>query len=417
MAWTICTDSFEFSDGTIGTPVPFPTSYMSAGTLQRVDFVSGGSFPFVVEKPIIGEWTIGPNAEGSYFSIHVTEYKKGKTVQGNITFWHEPSKRSLYESLGFNGEDGTKLAIGLYYDEDNKKAGFIKYEGTSTGYVETTISDPGYPNTAKYFYNFLKANIHVPITVKVSYIVPDDEYTYCNLTWKKDYEPEDKDDGYTATLLKDESVINVTGLEDNSKYIFKIFTNKSESNPFIYECGIKKKVKLSDLIPDDINTRHVEIFTTTDSAWNSAYQYANNNPNDLVVYRHSSSHPDNRYDKETNSYDIQDIQEWSDYFIFYPLKHPITVYGGEQKITFNPNSHYHAYDWGGIAVVVFDYPNGKEESTGSASCYNGAPDQFSVGETRTIKTTLNEPVYTKHVVFRSNYGNWTINDIYLTIKG
>ena len=103
--------------------------------------------------------------------------------------------------------------------------------------------------------------------------------------------------------------------------------------------------------------------------------------------------------------------------VFYPLKYPITVYGGEQKITFNPNSHYHAYDWGGIAVVVFDYSNDKEESTGSASCYNGATDQFSVGETRIIKTTLNEPIYTKHVVFRSNYRNWTINDIYLTIKG
>jgi len=571
MSWTICTDSFEFSNGTIGTPVPFPTSYLSYGALQWADFVSGGSSPFVVNKPTTGEWIIGPDSEGSYLSINVTGYGDGSwshvTIEGNITFWHEPTRRSMSLHLGFNGSNGNSLGVGIYYDEENEKAGMIKFEGDSSGgYVEGITSDPGYPNTAKHFYNFLKANVYtpptlsliidyqaqishyhrrfvtensilynntnsnkyvtytysgttykiynsaiyydqtnnavyfmlllneygemlsqyenspnewrtgshnylhnstngvyygnfyynnagfiyynsvssstlnyindyglpfftdkekymdyicsvyIPVTVRVSYVIPNDDYKYCKLTWKKDEMPTSVNDGTSATILKDEPTVDVIGLEEGANYWFTIYTNKSESPPFYYECGSKKKVKLSDLIPDDINTRHVEIFTTTNSAWDSAYQYANNNPNDLVIYRHSSSHPDNRYNKETNSYDIQDIQEWSDYFIFYPLKHPITVYGGEQKITFNPNSHYHAYDWGGIAVTVFDYSNYKEESTGSASCYNGATDQFSVGETRTIKTTLNEPIYTKHVVFRSNYGNWTINDIYLIIK-
>ena len=236
MGWTICTDSFKFADGTVGVPTPFPTSYMSAGTLQRVDFVSGGSSPFVVEKPTIGEWIIGPNAEGSYFSIHVTEYKKGKTVQGNITFWHEPSKRSLYESLGFNGEDGTKLAIGLYYDEDNEKAGFIKYEGTSTGYVETTTSDPGYPNTSKHFYNFLKNNIYVPgASIIVNYNLPSNyDYQYAKIVYKKNSAPTNENDGEYVNILKDETSATIDDLEENNKYYFMIYTDKSESEPKEY---------------------------------------------------------------------------------------------------------------------------------------------------------------------------------------
>lgn len=343
-----------------------------------------------------------------YFMLLLNEY--GEMLgqyENSPNEWITGSRSYLHNSMN------SVYYNNFYYNN----AGFIYYNSVSSSILDY-INDYGLPFfTDKDKYMDYICSVYIPIRVKVDYYIPEGDYQYCKLTYKKNKEPESVNDGTIVNIDPIETNCLVEGLEEEQVYYFTIYTDKSESEPFIYECGIRKKVKLSDLIPDDINTRHIEIFTTTDSAWNSAYQYANNNPNDLVIYRHSSSHPDNRYDKETNSYDIQDIQEWGDYFIFYPLKHPITVYGGEQKITFNPNSHYHAYDWGYIGIEVFDYSNDKEELIGSADCYNGATDQFSVGETRTIKTTLDEPVYTKHVVFRSNYGNWTINDIYLTIKG
>ena len=108
--------------------------------------------------------------------------------------------------------------------------------GNDSNWSVWNITDsliPIFNNDVDAYQNYI-TNTYVPVTIKVSYIIPDDEYTYCNLTWKKDYEPEDKNDGYTATILKDESVINVTGLEENAKYVFKIFTSKSESEPFSY---------------------------------------------------------------------------------------------------------------------------------------------------------------------------------------
>lgn len=393
MAWTICTDSFEFSNGTIGTPVPFPTSYLSYGALQWADFVSGGSSPFVVNKPTTGEWIIGPDSEGSYFSINVTGYGDGSwshvTIEGNITFWHEPTRRSMMLHLGFNGSNGNSLGVGIYYDEENEKAGMIKFEGDSSGgYVEGITNDPGYPNTAKHFYNFLKANVYtpptlslildyqassamyhrrfvtensilynntnsnkyvtytysgttykiynsaiyydqtnnavyfmlllneygemlsqyengpndwrtgsrsylhnstngvyygnfsynnsgfiyyngvssstldyindyglpfftdkekymdyicsvyVPVTVRVSYVIPNDDYKYCKLTWKKDEMPTSVNDGTSATILKDEPTVDVIGLEEGADYWFTIYTNKSESPPFPFTVPI-----------------------------------------------------------------------------------------------------------------------------------------------------------------------------------
>ena len=109
--------------------------------------------------------------------------------------------------------------------------------------------------------------------VRVSYVVPDDEYTYCNITWKMNSEPEDKDDGHTATLLKDESVINITNLVEGARYIFKIFTNKSESEPFPYIVGEAPvpppEPEIGYVLFKDGEFGHPEIFTIQ-----NAYEYS-----------------------------------------------------------------------------------------------------------------------------------------------
>ena len=122
------------------------------------------------------------------------------------------------------------------------------YSCTESGkdwkYITVTYSDPlVFYTECNYTHMYINGEEYNPqpqpseVEVKVTYIVPDDEYTYCKLTWKKDFEPESVDDGYSATLLKDESSINVTGLLPGSNYYFAIFTNKSESEPFKFFTG------------------------------------------------------------------------------------------------------------------------------------------------------------------------------------
>lgn len=69
-------------------------------------------------------------------------------------------------------------------------------------------------------------------SVKVSYYLPDDTYTYSKLTYNSEHEPEDKDDGTSIDILPTNTSVNVNGLQENMLYYFTIFTNKSESEPF-----------------------------------------------------------------------------------------------------------------------------------------------------------------------------------------
>ena len=153
-----------------------------------------------------------------------------------------------------------------YYNTDT----YIGYYGSGlhTGYDEVIYIDP-----SLYEELYIDGQYIPPIPpeptgdaeVKVSYIIPDDEYTYCNITWKMNSEPENKDDGHTATLLKDESVINITNLVEGAKYIFKIFTNKSESEPFPYTVGEAPvpppEPEIGYVLFKDGEFGHPEIFT------------------------------------------------------------------------------------------------------------------------------------------------------------
>lgn len=69
-------------------------------------------------------------------------------------------------------------------------------------------------------------------TCKVTYFLPDDTYEYTKLTYKKDVQPESVNDGTIVNLDPTQDSVTVEGLIENSSYWFKIFTNKSESEPF-----------------------------------------------------------------------------------------------------------------------------------------------------------------------------------------
>lgn len=71
-------------------------------------------------------------------------------------------------------------------------------------------------------------------TCKVTYFLPDDEYEYTKLTYKRDVKPESVNDGTIVNLDPSQDYINVEGLVENASYWFKIFTSKSESEAFPY---------------------------------------------------------------------------------------------------------------------------------------------------------------------------------------
>lgn len=87
-----------------------------------------------------------------------------------------------------------------------------------------------------YDYNRLFFNNveEIKATVRVNYYLPDYDYTYAKITYKQDSEPASETDGTSVNILKDETSVNIEGLEEEKTYYFKIFTDKSESEAFQY---------------------------------------------------------------------------------------------------------------------------------------------------------------------------------------
>lgn len=74
-------------------------------------------------------------------------------------------------------------------------------------------------------------------TCKVTYFLPDDNYEYTKLTYKRDVQPESVNDGTIVNLDPSQDYVTVEGLVENASYWFKIFTSKSESEAFPYTVG------------------------------------------------------------------------------------------------------------------------------------------------------------------------------------
>lgn len=73
------------------------------------------------------------------------------------------------------------------------------------------------------------------IGVNIKYYIPEDEYQYTKLTYKKDLIPESVNDGTIVNLdpTPDQQIVN--DLEEGQVYYFIIYTDKSESPYVKYE--------------------------------------------------------------------------------------------------------------------------------------------------------------------------------------
>lgn len=85
--------------------------------------------------------------------------------------------------------------------------------------------------TRERFYILLTGN-EFPLTLRVTYSIPQDTYTYCKLTYKKDERPNDVNDGTSIDISPNSKTVNVEGLDENQLYYFTIFTDKNESESF-----------------------------------------------------------------------------------------------------------------------------------------------------------------------------------------
>lgn len=71
-------------------------------------------------------------------------------------------------------------------------------------------------------------------TVRVNYYLPDSDYEYARLTYKKNDKPESVNDGTIVPISPSDSYIDIENLVEGKSYYFKIFTNVSESEAFPY---------------------------------------------------------------------------------------------------------------------------------------------------------------------------------------
>lgn len=104
------------------------------------------------------------------------------------------------------------------------------------------IIDPGSYGTSLYIsspsknreaYEFITQN-KLGVIIKVNYVIPEGNYQYCKLTYKKDKQPESVNDGTIIDIDATQSECTIEGLEENNNYWFAIYTDKNESPPFNY---------------------------------------------------------------------------------------------------------------------------------------------------------------------------------------
>lgn len=124
---------------------------------------------------------------------------------------------------------GNKIYIiaGICEEEQRGRIGvFIEPpSGTATGVGWNSRS------VDRKAYEFITQNA-LGATVRITYTIPEGNYNYAKLVYKKDFQPTSSDDGDSIDIYPNNTTVNVDDLDENQLYYFTIFTDKSESPPF-----------------------------------------------------------------------------------------------------------------------------------------------------------------------------------------
>lgn len=136
-------------------------------------------------------------------------------------------------------------------------------------------------------------------TIKVNYSVPEGDYEYIKLVYKKNKIPANVSDGKAIDLDPTATSVQVNGLSEvlGTKYYFVIFTDKSVSDEFMYEVtepiprfSMAKKFKTDNgtfnyNIPSWIEDRVLSVLRT-DPSTTTIYFNVENYPEVANLYSH-----------------------------------------------------------------------------------------------------------------------------------
>lgn len=137
----------------------------------------------------------------------------------------------------FTTSTGGLYGATVYINEDNYGSDYYtSYYGSGlhSGYDEVIYIDPSIYDEL-YIDGQLVPEANA--TIRVNYYLPDDDYEYARITYKKNEKPESVNDGTIVPISPNDSYVDIPKFIEGQSYWFKIFTNKSESEAFGYTVG------------------------------------------------------------------------------------------------------------------------------------------------------------------------------------
>ena len=137
-------------------------------------------------------------------------------------------------SGNFTTSTGGFSGTTIYVNEDDYGSDYYSSwygSGLHSGYDEVIYIDPSIYDELYIDGQLVpKANA----TLRVNYYLPDSDYEYTKLTYKKNEKPESVNDGTIVNINPSDSYVDIPKFAEGDLYYFKIFTNKSESEAFPY---------------------------------------------------------------------------------------------------------------------------------------------------------------------------------------
>lgn len=155
------------------------------------------------------------NSDTAHYRLG-TSSNTGRYVNAS---WRPNSGSVNYISFRFAINNETEEAVIIYLCSSTASL-VVAYEKCSQAWAR------------KELYTTLINHAITGAKLKVTYSIPQDTYTYCKLTYKKDERPNDVNDGTSIDISPNSKTVNVEGLDENKLYYFTIFTDKNESESF-----------------------------------------------------------------------------------------------------------------------------------------------------------------------------------------
>lgn len=157
-------------------------------------------------------YVIKSNSTPTYKPIYVTTYTGNIYYHGDI-----PPNWVTVESISGNGQ--TYELSEIININDAEPVSDVGMQGNFTLYENTECDI------------LVDAAMIDPSKVRITYEIPDEDYEYVKLVYKKDAIPNNVDDGTAIDINKSSTSRTINGISDGGRYWFVIFTDLTTSDP------------------------------------------------------------------------------------------------------------------------------------------------------------------------------------------